>query len=273
MSSFQFDIETATQRTSADAATVHLSNDWNIGDNPNGGYLMAIVLNALASLPGLASSPLDPLTLTAHFLRPGLAGHDGLVTGEVLKLGRTISSVRGTLHQDDKPRVEMLVGLGDLSALRTQPRADSVPMFELPPPAQCIDRAELAQGVDLPILQRVEVRVPVALIEPNPAGPSVMAGWIRFADGRPPDTRALPLFADAFPPSVFTRYGNIGWVPTLEMTVQVRRQPVSGWVAAQFQCDDLHDGTMIETGSLWDEAGNLVARCRQLGLLIEQEEA
>jgi hypothetical protein len=33
-------------------------------------------------------------------------------------------------------------------------------------------------------------------------------------------------------------------------------------------CDDVAGGRMIETGALWDSSGALVARCRQLGMLL-----
>ena len=32
---------------------------------------------------------------------------------------------------------------------------------------------------------------------------------------------SLLLFADAFPPPVFSLYGLVGWVPTLELSVQL----------------------------------------------------
>ena len=79
---------------------------------------------------------------------------------------------------------------------------------------------------------------------------------------------SLPLFCDAFPPSLFALYGYIGWVPTLELTVQIRRKPAAGWILATFETDDLHNGLFIETGTLWDSAGQLVARSRQLAMLL-----
>ena len=78
------------------------------------------------------------------------------------------------------------------------------------------------------------------------------------------------LFADSFPPSLYTLVGRVGWVPTIELTVHVRRRPVDGWIQARFECDDLAGGRMIESGTLWDESGRLVARSRQLGLLLPQ---
>ena len=95
-----------------------------------------------------------------------------------------------------------------------------------------------------------------------------MEGWIRFGDGAEPSTVALPLFSDAFPPSLFSKFGRVGWVPSVELTVHVRRRPAPGWVQARFECDDLVDGRLIESGALWDQDGMLVARSRQLGLLL-----
>ena len=94
-----------------------------------------------------------------------------------------------------------------------------------------------------------------------------MSGWIRFRDGRAPDTLAALLFADAFPPSVFGLLGMVGWVPTVELTVHVRRRPAPGWMLGQFRTHDLSDGRMIEDGALWDSQGQLVVQSRQLGLV------
>lgn len=271
---FSFDRETALGSAGPSRWTGELSSAWNIGANPNGGYLMACVLRAMA---GVVEQP-DPLTVTTHFLRPGLGDTEAAIDVDLVKPGRTLSTVTATMEQVGKLRLTMLAGFGsasdesgDVDGKRDGAASGpsvTIDMPRVPPPASCIDRVELAQGVDLPLLDRVDVRVLPELAESDPSKAATMAGWIRFGDQRPPDTHSLPLFADAFPPSVFTRFGNIGWVPTLEMTVHVRRRPVDGWIFASFACDDLADGFMIETGSLWDEAGTLVARSRQLGLLL-----
>ena len=95
-----------------------------------------------------------------------------------------------------------------------------------------------------------------------------MDGWIRLCDGTPASAPSLVLFADAFPPAVHAKVARVGWVPTLELTAHVRRRPQVGWVQARMTCDDVAGGRMIETGSLWDSTGALVARCRQLGMLL-----
>ena len=51
------------------------------------------------------------------------------------------------------------------------------------------------------------------------SGIAETAGWLSFSDGRPIDSLALLLVADAFPPAVFNLELDAGWVPTVEMTV------------------------------------------------------
>jgi hypothetical protein len=43
---------------------------WDIGGNANGGYLLVLAARAMAQATG---SP-DPVSVTAHYLRPGKAG-------------------------------------------------------------------------------------------------------------------------------------------------------------------------------------------------------
>jgi acyl-CoA thioesterase len=138
----------------------------------------------------------------------------------------------------------------------------------MPPVAECVERDLLEQGVSLFISSRVDLRV-----HPNTsvAGRSSRAetlGWIRFVDGREPDTLGAVLFSDAFAPSIFALLGRVGWVPTIELTVHVRARPSPGWMMGRFVTEDLQDGRMIEDGYLWDAEGRLIARSRQLAMLL-----
>jgi acyl-CoA thioesterase len=262
---WQFDAETAVSPVGPGRWSATLSSAWNIGDNPNGGYATALVLRALAEVAGHEA----PISMTTHFLRPALGGAPAAVHTEVIRSGRRTSTVAGYLVQDSQERLRVLATFGDLGGGGPDgaPRL-TVARPELPPPQDCRDRGSLEQGVELPILGRVEVRVNPDQAEPGTAGAAEVSGWIRLADGRPTDATVLPFFADAFPPSLFGLLGRIGWVPTIELTVHVRHRPAPGWVQARFVTHDLQDGRMIEDGDLWDADGRLVARSRQLGLLM-----
>lgn len=261
MSQFLVETEPAAAggewRCSPDAA-------WNIGDTPNGGYALTPVLRVLGSLGGHA----DPLSVTTSFLRPVAAGESATIMAEQIRLGRTTTVASGVLAQAETSRLMVVATLGDLDAqVGIGPELQLTPPPILPPD-RCPSREELDQGVTLPILQRVDVRIDPTYAVGGGSERAVMAGWIRFRDGSDPAALALPLFADAFPPSLYSLVGSVGWVPTIELTVHVRRRPARGWIQARFECDDLTGGRMIESGTLWDEQGRVVARSRQLGLLL-----
>ena len=238
---------------------------WNIGANPNGGYLLALAAQAMRQRT--PTQP-DPLSITVHFLRPGLAGQACHIDTQLLRSGRTLSTVRATLVQDGSARLELLATMGDLAASGdAAPAVLTLPMPDMPPPEACPTRSAPAQGVELPILQRLDVRLHPDEAAPGAAGRACVSGWIRFTDGRAPDALACLLMADAFPPSVFGLLGMVGWVPTVELTVHLRRRPAPGWMLGRFQSQDLGDGRMVEDGALWDASGALVAQSRQLALL------
>ena len=140
-------------------------------------------------------------------------------------------------------------------------------MPAIPPPDACPGRSGSAQGVGLPILQRLDIRLHPDEAVPGAAGRAQVSGWIRFADGRAADPLACLLMADAFPPAVFGLLGMVGWVPTIELTVHLRARPVPGWLLGRFWAEDLRDGRVIENGALWDSSGQLVAQSRQLALV------
>lgn len=260
--SFQFDDETRLERTGELTFSTTLTNAWNIADNPNGGYLLAPLQRAMGELSGQP----DPLTVTTHFLRPGQAG-PAEIQVETVRVGRTVSTMRGRLIQDGKVRLESLAAFSDLAESDPVVAIDT-PMPDLPPPEECVSRRRLEQGVDLPIMDRVDVRVHPAHSVAGTGRDPVITGWIRFGDDRPVDIAALTLFADAFPPPLFSKVGYIGWVPTIELTVQLRRRPKPGWICGNFVTTDAAGRRTIEDGLLWDQAGNLIAMARQVGLVL-----
>ncbi|MCO5120802.1 MAG: thioesterase family protein [Burkholderiaceae bacterium] len=263
-----FDEETRLDSAGKGLWRGRVDSAWNIGTNPNGGYLMSL---AMATLGQLAPQHPDPLSISAHFLRPGLSARDCTVEAAIVRAGRSLSTARATLMQDGQARIEVLAALGELGQPVT-PVLDVSPP-EMPPPEACVARSGEEQGVDLPILRRIEVRLHPDEARAGAAGQAQVTGWIRFRDGRPPDTRAVVLFADAFPPAIFGLLGLVGWVPTLELTVHVRRRPDPGWILGRFRTSDLSAGRMVEDGMLWDERGNLVAQSRQLALVLDRGQA
>lgn len=262
-----FDDEVAVERVGENRYTGIVHAAWNIGDNPNGGYLLSIILAALRD----ASPHPDPVSVTTHYLRPGSGGQPCEIRIEPVRSGRTLTTLRGQLLQDGKARLEVLAAFADLSVPAGIESDITLSPPELPPPDECIPRDGRLQNIEISITSRLDVRLHPDLAVPGKAPAPEVSGWIRFADGRAPDTGSLPLFTDTFPPSPFGVLGVVGWVPTIELTVHIRRQPEPGWIRARFRTDDLNEGRMIESGALWDSSDRLVAQSRQIGLVVRAD--
>lgn len=261
-----FDVDTRVERVSDSSFTGFVDKGWSISGNPNGGYLLSLISSAIAEV---LPHP-DPLTFTAHYLRPGAEGKPCEIEVDVVRTGRTLSTVRARLIQEGKARVEVIAAYADLSVSAGVHANITEPAPDMPPPEECIPRTGDLQGIDIAMTKKLDVRLHPDHAIPGGAGVPEVSGWIRFTDDRPIDTRALLLFCDTFPPSPFGQLGVVGWVPTIELTIHVRRRPSPGWIKGRFRTDDLEQGRMIESGTLWDQDNHLVAISRQVGLVLNQ---
>lgn len=260
----QFESDTQIDKVSDGKYSGKLSGVWSIGTNPNGGYVMAPMMRAMSDMSGQP----DPLSVTAHFLRPSVGDAEFEIQTEIVKAGRSTATVRGSLIQDDKVRMTMLATLSDLSKPQGVEETFAPERPDLLPLEKCVHRSKLVQGVEVPLLNVTDIYLRPEDATPDPEGEALIEGWVRLKDGTEPDVFSLPYFVDAFPPSPIARLTNIGWVPTLEMTVHMRARPAPGWIQGRMHCDDLQGGRMVESGTLWDSSGNVVARSRQLALVM-----
>lgn len=257
----EFDDDTAVTAT-PDGLVAQVTDRWGIAGRPNGGYQIALAARALGAV---APFP-DPVTLTAHFLRPPPAGPVA-VDVELIRAGRAHATLMGRFTQEGREFLRVLGTYADLGAAAGPTRlAGSAPA--LPPPEACIPShppVAATAGAHSTFFDRLDLMLapPGFVTAADYVGQ--VQGWVRFADGREPDVAALPLFADAFPPPVFAHVAS-GWVPTVELTVHVRGRPAPGWLIGSFRTRYLIDGYLEEDGELWDSTGRLVALSRQLAI-------
>ena len=87
-----------------------------------------------------------------------------------------------------------------------------------------------------------------------------------MADGTAFDPLSLLLAADTLPPATFP-IGSSGWVPTIQLSVYVRRVPAAGWLLARQRAQLVSGGLVDETCELWDETGRVVAQAVQLAMV------
>lgn len=254
----ELDRDIALEEAGEGVFVARVSDAWGIYGNPNGGYLAVLMASALArALP----HP-DPFTLTTHYLSPPRPG-DARVLVERVRAGRTHSTGVARLVQDGKERLRTIATFGDLSATSGPTREEGGP-----PPVPALEACETRTGAPpgSSFADRLDVRFApgtVGFLDGAPAERMELGAWMRLADGRAPDALSLLLFADALPPPALHAVPRV-WVPTIELTVHVRRRPAAGWIRGWFRTRHVIEGYLEEDGELWDDEGRLVAQSRQL---------
>lgn len=291
---FELDRAIAVRPRGEGSYETDLDGRWVVGGGVNGGYLLALIGHAVSTELAAEAHP-DPVSVSAYFLTPSVAG-PAVVRVRRLRVGGRRTTVTASLvQQSDGQEVERMTVLavfgrlpedadapddpdalddpgalddrGVPSALARQPEPPGLPPLE-----ECIEPRVVAPPEFLrvsPLLERFGTRLDPThagwmLGEPNRTG--VVQGWFRLADERPLDPVALLLAVDALPP-VTLNLGLPGWAPTLELTAYVRGRPAPGWAVVRHATRTVSGGLFEEDCEVWDSRGVLVAQSRQLALL------
>ena len=229
---------------------------WRIGSAANGGYVLALVGRALSE----ALNHPDPLSINAFYLAP-------VVLGEVEVSAESLSETRSThfasadLRQEGKLKLRVTAAYTDLDKLKgpdwtnvTPPDVPSMEAVQTP----AMSHLEIHQSIDVRMVQGAEV-----FTEDKITGTGEFIAWLAHKDGAAPDPIDLLMFVDMMPPPIFTLYGAYGWVPTVELTVQVRRKPAAGPLLARHTTRQVTRGVAETDTEIWDVSGDLVAMARQ----------
>lgn len=246
----------------SDAATnvveTRISAHWTINDLPNGGYLMALLANAMlhrSTKKGLAIA-------TATYISRSTPGKATILL-EPIAASKQFERIQARLVQEGRERIRAFATFMDQSpACRTN-------RHEADPPSVAPREACFAipQMPKFTLFDQMEV-----LLDPACTGwitgrlseRSLQKGWIRFRQPRAYDVLSLLLIADAFPPPVYASMGVGAWVPTIELSINVRKLPSTQWLKCIFRTRFITCGMLEEDGQVWDEAGELIAVSRQI---------
>lgn len=272
----EFDRAIAVRRTAGGEYAADLDGGWVVGGGVNGGYVLAVLGNAVADFAGTLGHP-DPFVVASHYLtasRPGPA----TVRIRLVRNGGSLTTVAASLSQEqdgvEVERISVLTSYGDLSRLSDDVRTTAEEP-DLAPRGRCVSNslapADVRNGA--PLLDRFEM-----LFDPDcvgwavgePSGHGMLQGWFRLNDARELDARALLLAVDALPPVTFD-LGMRGWAPTLELTVHVRAVPAPGWAKIRHATRNVAGGYFEEDCEVWDSVGRLVAQSRQLARVPRPE--
>jgi hypothetical protein len=276
---YEFDRDIAVSRLTDGDFAADLGAGWVVGGGVNGGYLLAVIGNAVRERLR-ESGHVDPFSVSAHYLSAAVAG-PAVVETRVVRAGGRFSTVAATLVQDvdgvATPRISALATYGDLDSARdaaTDAAADALhlalPVPDLPPLEECVLASDAPEEVKKvgPLLDRFGTRLDPATAMwaiGRPSRQGMVQGWFELADHRPLDPIALLLVVDALPPTTLD-LGMPGWAPTLELTAHVRAKPAPGWVVVRHATRTVAGGLFEEDCEVWDSTGRLVAQSRQLAL-------
>jgi Thioesterase-like superfamily len=236
--------------------------EWTIAGKPNGGYLLAMLGRAAASV----SAHDHVIAASAHYLhapRPGPV----VIEAEPLRDGRSASQIRARLSQDGQPCIEALVTTSALETGATPYWDRGLPQISQVPYEDCERLVpQLPDGSRVPIMDQIEVR-----LEPDssgfttgaPGGRGELRGWLTLPEYEAFDPTSLLFAVDAFPPATFDIEFS-GWVPTLELTAYVRALPAPGPVRILHRAQLIDAQRVDESCYVWDRVGRLVAHGSQL---------
>ena len=256
----QFDQDIAVEAANAHCYTGSIATNWSINGVPNGGYLMALITNALLQSGRMRTTPI----ITANFLNRCHPGETKVLV-ERMSLSRQFDRLEARLEQKGVERIRAFGTFTDeksecsLESYRTT--APDIRNIE-----ECIAVPEMPEYT---LFGRMDIRLDPACtgwFEGRLSDRSEIRGWIRFKDERAFDVPSILLAADAFPPAVLTSQGMTAWVPTIECSVNIRNLPASKWLKCIFRTRFITCGLLEEDGEIWDEGNALVAISRQIAL-------
>jgi len=237
---------------------VNLTDNWSINGNPNGGYLMALLANAMLQHSGKKSTPI----ITANFISRCVPG-TARVSVEKISRSNQFNRFQAILTQQGKERIRAFGTFAGGKDGYGEKRYEKL-MPDMANLEECILVPEIPNYT---LFSQIDLR-----LDPSCAGwmagnlsdKSEQRGWIRFKDYRRFDTLSLFLLADSFPPPILASQGLVTWVPTLEFSVNIRNLPSTKWLKGFFRTSFINNGILEEDGELWDENGELIAISRQI---------
>ncbi len=254
---------------------VNPDTNYFVGNTPHGGYLMAVMHNALTSIlphsTAISSSVqyLDRIDAKTFELEV-----------ETFKTSRGSSSGIVKLKQDDKICTTFTGTCSDFQFMKGYDGLQK----PLPNIFNESDKKDyikmnydkISKGFTPAFIQQLE-----CLIHPD------HAWWNRDSNdknnearcsaflemqGGIPDQFCLSFYSDILPPVVSNKYGPLGWIPTITLTTHIRQLPSTSELYADFRATDINKGYFEQDCNIWDLNGNLVASSRQLTRILKSEE-
>ncbi|MFM1958755.1 MAG: hypothetical protein RL588_272 [Pseudomonadota bacterium] len=238
---------------------IDLPGDWLQGRTAYGGLTGALCVEAAARLnPGL------PPLRNAHFALAGPASGRLVVKAEVVRQGKSAVVIEAAVTGDAGPAARALLTYGAGRESRIRSPGGEPP--SVPAPEAC--PAFFAEDRRPGFSRHFDVRLAGGARPLTPGADPRITVWIRHGDGETPSgLPALVALADAIPsPALvlfpeFAPFSTMTW--SLDLT-SAAPDSASGWWLLDSVIDAADGGYASQDMSLWNDAGELVARARQM---------
>jgi acyl-CoA thioesterase len=265
----QFDADTAVTRLEDGRFEAVMARRWWVIQGPNGGYVAAVLLRALAD--AVDDPDRAPRSLTVHYTAPPTEGPVTIAT-IIERAGRSLTTCSARMEQDGRL---VALALAAFSRPRQGLELCDVTMPDVPPPE--LFAAAGPSGDAPPIAHCFDYRYAIGRppwLDARPMGRAVVGGWFRLAEPRVIDAPLAAAMTDGWPAAVFGRVPEPVYVPTVDLTIHFRAAlPYAGarpddFVLASFRTNVMAEGFLDEDGELWSRDGLLLAQSRQLAVVL-----
>jgi acyl-CoA thioesterase len=260
ISAHAFDSDTALEEAAPGRWRAWAPEHWFVERGPNGGYLAALAARAAEAAAG---RPLRSLSL--HYLAAPAVGPIEIAS-TLEREGRRYSAVSIRIEQEGAPMTLALATLGELPDEGAEWDAAPAPAAT---PLTDTERIPPDQANVPAFMRNYDMRWAIEHDGDLPGS----GGWIRTSEPRLLDAPLVAAMCDAWMPAAFVALGRVGFAPTLDLTIHVRRPlpPVGmaaeDFVLCRFTTRLAISGVWEEEGELWTPAGELIAQSRQLALV------
>lgn len=267
----RFDEDIALTKSAEGHYRVEIQDTWSVTVGPNGGYIGAILLNAM--LEELGDRDRQVRSITFHFLSPSKPGM-AILEARTEKLGRSLATLTSKLVQNDRV---LAMALATFAPSREQV---SFRDFTMPDVAAAdeIDSSERMneqmQG-HVPFRDHYDQRLAIGPIPPATSSKARVGGWTRFRESRMMDCLAIVAISDSWFPGIFVReLPESVHAPTIDHSVHffsslpLPSMKAEDFVLVEFTTEIVQEGYLQEDGRIWSPSGELIAQSRQLAVVV-----
>jgi acyl-CoA thioesterase len=241
---------------------LRLDPGWIGWDGLQGGYLAARLLGHARGLLPEESQATPVRALHVSFLAAA-RDPEMRLSGELLRTGRTLTTVRASLHADGgRPAAVGTAVFGpNVEGEGLEWPAEKAPAV---PPAT--ERQPFTQ-IPMPFARNMEVRPADDRLPLTGGTEPVATAWLRLHTPPADPAMAVMILLDALPPGVYGVLRAPVRAPTIDLATHFTEGVASldpgEWMLARIRTGHAAGGWCVDDCSLWSESGALLASGRQ----------